>query len=264
MNINDLSTQLLFTTVPVWTEYVDGSRGSGTGFIYNVPVPSAPNQSIPLLVTNLHVVDKAKRALVEFVERVDSGPAPDRRVRVELDSASNQMKKSISLDIAIFPLGPAINEMGQKGRPPFFRSVTPELIPSESAESDLAAMEEIVFIGYPSGLRDEKSASPLIRRGITASPVWNDFGGEPAFMIDAGVFPGSSGSPVFILNQGAYPTKDALVVGSRILFLGVLTQTIVRSSKTGDTYLGLGKVIKSRAVDSFIKDAVSPLLKETT
>ena len=57
--------------------------------------------------------------------------------------------------------------------------------------------EEIVFIGYPSGLRDEHNSTPLIRRGITASPIWNDFGNDPIFLIDAGVYPGSSGSPVF-------------------------------------------------------------------
>lgn len=264
MNLNDLSTQLLFTTLPIWTENADGGQGSATAFVYNVPVPGDAGRSIPLLVTNYHVVEKAKRGLVELVERRDMLPATDKRVRVELDEKSLRGMVDPALDLAVMALGPVLNELEARGRPAFFRSVTPDLIPQDAAVADLAAMEEVVFIGYPAGLRDDKNASPLIRRGITSTPVWNDYQGEPAFLIDAGVFPGSSGSPVFILNQGAYQIKDALVVGSRLIFLGVLTQTIIRSSATSEVYLGLGKVLKSSALRSFIDRAVRHLLPATS
>ena len=259
MNLNDMSTQLLFTTVPIWTETASGVASSATAFIYNVPVPSQPGQSIPLLVTNRHVVAGARRGLIELVEQLGDAPAIERRVRAEIDAGSLASHTSEPLDIALIPLGPLLNQLQVAGRPAFFRSVGPELVPADAALKELAALEEIVFIGYPSGLRDEKNANPLIRRGITSTPVWNDFQGEPCFLIDAGVFPGSSGSPVFILNQGAYATKDGLVVGSRLLFLGVLAQSMIRSAESGEVYLGLGKVVRSTAIKSFIDDTVTAL-----
>ena len=68
------------------------------------------------------------------------------------------------------------------------------------------------------------------------------------FLIVAGVFPGSSGSPVFIYNHGTYPVKDGIALGNRLLFVGVLSQTMLRDNATGKSYLNLGKVINSRAM----------------
>lgn len=260
MNLNDLSTQLLFTTVPIWTEAASGERGAATAFIYNVPVPSKPDQSVPLLITNHHVLAKAKRALIEMVERDGENPNREKRVRIELPPELLHQNDNAELDIALVPLGTALNQLESVGRPAFFRSVTPEIIPSSEAVNDLAAMEDVVFIGYPSGLRDEANANPLIRRGITSTPVWNNYHGRPTFLIDAGVFPGSSGSPVFVLNQGAYATKDGLVVGSRIYFLGMISQSMVRSDSGTQTFLGLGEVLKSSAIRDFVEKRMQPFL----
>lgn len=264
MNLNDLSTQLLFTTVPIWTEKVSGERASATAFIYNVPVPNKPGHSVPLLVTNHHVVANAKRSLIEMIERDGDRPNREKRVRVELPAELLLQNVSAELDIALIPLGAALNQIEAVGRPAFFRSITPDIIPSAEVLADLAAMEDIVFIGYPSGLRDETNANPLIRRGITSTPVWNDYHGRPTFLIDAGVFPGSSGSPVFILNQGAYATKDGLVVGSRILFLGMICQSMVRTDAGSQTFLGLGEVLRSSALRDFIDRRIQPFLAAST
>lgn len=260
MNLNDLSTQLLFTTVPIWTELASGGTTSATSFVYNVPVPNKPGQSVPLLITNHHVVKGAKRGLIELIERNGDQPNREKRVRVELNADQLAQHLSPELDVALVPLGPVLNQLENSGRPAFFRSVTPDIVPTSDVLSELAAMEDVVFIGYPSGLRDETNATPLIRRGITSTPVWNDFQGQPAFLIDAGVFPGSSGSPVFILNQGAYATKDGLVVGSRLLFLGIICQSMVRTDSGRETFLGLGQVVRSSALRNFIDHAMQPLL----
>lgn len=260
MNLQDISTQLLFTTVPIWTEAANGTTSSATAFLYNVAVPGKPNQSVPLLITNHHVVASAKRGLIEFIESKGSEPDTSKRVRVELDAATLSTRTSRELDLAVIPIGPALNQLQTAGRPAFFRSVAPELIPTAETRAQLAALEEVVFIGYPSGIRDEKNASPLIRRGITSTPVWNDYEGKPFFLIDAGVFPGSSGSPVFILNQGAYATKDGLTVGNRLLFLGVISQTMLRKGGASETFLGLGQVVRSDALHAFVSSAIKPLL----
>ena len=45
---------------------------------------------------------------------------------------------------------------------------------------------------------------------------------HPEEKIDIAAFPGSSGSPIFIYNQGSYPVQNGIVVGSRLILLGVL------------------------------------------
>jgi hypothetical protein len=81
------------------------------------------------------------------------------------------------------------------------------------------------MIGYPNGLWDEVNNYPLIRRGITAShpAVDHEVDGVPTTVVDIACFPGSSGSPVFLYNHGSFADKKGnLVVGGRLLFLGVL------------------------------------------
>src|SRR5688572_25712850 len=105
MNLNDLSTQLLFTTVPIWTEASDGTRTTGTAFIYNVPLPNKPEHAVPFLITNHHVVKDATRAVVEMIERDGDQPKKDKRVRVELTAPFAPDNVSSELDIALVPLG---------------------------------------------------------------------------------------------------------------------------------------------------------------
>lgn len=262
MNLQDISTQLLFTTVPIWVQRRNGSQSFGTGFILSLSVDLAAAQQIPLLVTNAHVVADAERAIVDLVEREGDAPKRGVRLRAEIDGATMTSSVDTANDLAVVPIGGLLNQLEQEGRPAFFRSVSPDLIPTEQVISDLAAREEITFIGYPSGLYDEHNVSPIIRQGITATPPWYDFRGEPAFLIDAGVFPGSSGSPVFMMNEGAYPRRGGLVLGRRLLFLGVLTEVILRMEHDlPPVFLGLGKVIKAHCLRDFaeqVRDRLSP------
>lgn len=84
------------------------------------------------------------------------------------------------------------------------------MIPSKEQIDRLSANENITFTGYPGGLYDEKNKISIIRQGITATPIWNNFKGEEVFLVDAGVFPGSGGSPVFIYNQGWIHSRTIL------------------------------------------------------
>lgn len=262
MNLSNISTQLLYTTVPIWVEMADGRQGFGTAFIYSVPVPGQQSAQIPLLVTNYHVVAGGRRAQIELSGR--AGEAPDRgtRSRVEIPGELLQSHVDRENDLAAVPIGGVLTQLEQSGRPVFFRSIVPDNIPTKEVLDDLAAVEEITFIGYPSGFYDQHNATPLFRRGITATPAWNDFQGKPAFLVDAGVFPGSSGSPVFILNEGAYTNKNGLVVGNRLLFLGVLSDAILRTeANSPNVFLGLGRVVKAERVKEFASRIVQALTR---
>lgn len=255
MNIKDISTQLLYTTVPIYAKKKDGSLTSGTGFLFSVIEDD--NKSIPLLITNYHVLKGAVLGFVEF-HVADDGLPTNKSIRVQFDESIINGNKLGELDLIAIPLASTFNEFQQKGIQIFYRTVDQNIIPHKEQIEDLAAIENITFIGYPSGLYDDINKIPIIRQGITATPIWNGFQGAETFLIDAGVFPGSSGSPVFIYNQGSYPTKDGITIGSRLFFVGVISETMISNGTNSRNYLDLGKVINSVAmykeIEKFIKD----------
>jgi hypothetical protein len=103
------------------------------------------------------------------------------------------------------------------------------------------------WIVYPDGISDTLNNVPVFRRGITATPVYLDFQGKPMFLLDAAIFPGSSGSPVFLFNQGTWAGRDGSVqVGMRISLLGIVFavaqhksdgQIVIRPAPTQSTPL---------------------------
>lgn len=245
MEINDIGTQLLYTTVPIYAHNSDKSLSTGTGFLFSVC--ESETESIPLLITNYHVL---KDAMLGFVELHigEKGFPTDKTIRVQFDKSIIDGNKLGKLDLIAVPLAGTFNDFQNRNIEIFFRTVDQNMVPTKEQEDKLSAIENITFIGYPSGLYDEKNKISIIRQGITATPIWNDFKGEEVFLIDAGVFPGSSGSPVFIYNQGTYPVKDGIALGSRLIFVGVLSKTMLRDNATGKAYLNLGEVINSRAM----------------
>jgi hypothetical protein len=123
------------------------------------------------------------------------------------------------------------------------------------------------MVGYPTGLSDTVNHKPIVRKGITATNIKNDYQGKPQFLIDCACYPGSSGSPVFLVNQGiiTLPKHERPYMGSRILLLGILCagpqfqasgQIIfanlpVQPKPLTNIPMNLGVVIKSREILAF-------------
>lgn len=261
MNLNDISTQLLYVTLPISVIKDKGNNEFGTGFLVNYQSSEDANSSIPLLITNWHVVKDADKINLRMSSANDAGmPISTDHINLELNAKDWVKYYDKELDLAVMLMGPVFNNLSTLGKKFFYRTISFNLFPDEKIIGDLAALEEVVFIGYPSGILDAYNLSPLIRRGITSTPVWRNYEGKPRFVIDAGVFPGSSGSPVFILNQGSYATKEGVAIGSRLYFLGVIATSFIRQEVgQQNTYLGLGEVIKSNKVKEFIVQTLSKL-----
>jgi hypothetical protein len=257
MNLNDITTQLIFTTVPIWVEKEGSETATATGFFYQHKI--GDNISIPFIVTNAHVVKDANRGFISLMKRIGESPSLQERITGEIPGPMMQQFMDENNDIAVIPIGPVLNQLHQSNFDVFFRSMDPSLIPAEEQIQQLAAVEEILFVGYPSGILDPKNYIPIVRKGITATPVWNDFDGDPVFLIDAGVYPGSSGSPVLIVNTGSYAQATGIVIGNRVLFLGLIARTLHRQELNTKIYLGLGQVVKSTGLKSFIEEVVSEI-----
>jgi hypothetical protein len=257
MNLNDVGTQLLFTTLPISVKKKDGAVVSGTAFFYSVPLPDKPGGSIPFLVTNYHLLSNVESGYLILTGSKGAEPDVSKKLRVDFTGDILSNNYDSELDLAAIPIGGTLNLLQSQNTPVFFKAIQPEIIPNSEVIKGLLAIEEVTFAGYPSGIYDDVNSTPLIRKGITASPIWNDFKGKPVFVIDAGVYPGSSGSPVFIYNQGSYATTQGITVGVRIYFLGIISSTFSGIGANSSPYfIGLGTVIKSQKIKEFIDGIV--------
>jgi hypothetical protein len=273
MDVATLGEQLLFTTVYLECNTPDG-KTTGTGFVYAVWVegPKGEKGVAHFLVTNRHVLDKADQVSFQMVRKDEGADRPD------LGKAWSANFPGFSevawvghpdskIDVAVMSLGFIFNAVHQQsGDTPFFRAISPSVAMTDDSSQALDAMEEVVFVGYPRGIFDSVNLLPVARRGTTASHPAVDYEGLPAFLIDAAVFPGSSGSPVLIAQTGSYNDKSGgIVIGNRIVFMGVLAAVHlspvigeVREMPTADSVavsgipMNLGIVYKAVAVEATI------------
>lgn len=101
-------------------------------------------------------------------------------------------------------------------------AVTEENLPGKN-KIDVEVSDEAITIGYPKGFYDQLNLFPIVKSGIIASRCNAHFNGNPYFLIDVKLFPGSSGSLVItrpvnqIFHQGQmFTSKD-----KQFAFLGV-------------------------------------------
>lgn len=230
MEVQTPAEQLLFTTVRIETSTPTGG-GTGTAFLFTYEHDDG--RSWGFLVTNKHVIAGATDGRFFFTKGEGENERPLIGQRHDFTISDFESlwhgHPDADVDIAVAPLGGLINYMSNAGMQPFFRLISSSFIPTSDQAKDLDAVEDVTFIGYPNGIYDVKNLMPIIRRGITATPFQIDYGGEPKFLIDASVFPGSSGSPVFIANSGSYTDRSGnlIVGGGRFLFLGVISAVAI-------------------------------------
>lgn len=220
---------ILFTTVRIEASLPGNLTSTGTGFVFNYV---RNDEQYLFIVTNKHVIKNSIKGKLTFNQRDGERPMLGKVFTINYSNFESQWigHSQDDIDVAIMPFAPVLNELSDKHVQIFFKSITPDLIPSDKLlREDIDAVEDIVFVGYPNDIYDRRNLLPVVRRGITATPVSIDFEGKPAFLIDASIFPGSSGSPVFLCNIGSYsPKGKGLIAGSRLFFLGVVASVFTR------------------------------------
>lgn len=218
-----ISEMITYSTVMINCQYSDGSSGSGTGFIINFCQNKEENTCIPVIVTNNHVVENSVKTVFEFCKAdSDGNPIDTEPFRFTYVGNSWIHHPDESVDLCCLLLAEALNKIAGTDNRVFYIPLETNLIPNDDVLKKLSAMEDVVMVGYPIGLSDQYNHKPIIRRGITATHLKNNYQGNRHFLVDMACFPGSSGSPIFILNEGTYRIQNDVYVGSRILLVGVL------------------------------------------
>ena len=265
MDIDSTAKRLLFSTVRVDTVLDDGSEGSGTAFVVR---HTHGRGTSDFVVTNRHLVEGVQRGGLVFTQKRQGRPAFGQRFQLNIDEfpAAWHLHPDPEVDLALVPLAPLQQAAQQQGVELYVEPIDSRLIPDTATWQQFDALEDVLFVGYPSGVWDQVNLMPILRRGTTATPAALDFEGHRQFLIDAAVYPGSSGSPVFIERRGGQVSRREAT--RDLLFAGVVAAVFFREEAhhivpapvpannhgmaLGSEMIDLGLIIKSDKVSELI------------
>jgi S1-C subfamily serine protease len=206
--------------------------GTATGFFYS-------RNNRLFLVTNRHVVRDEQ-----------SGTIPD-TLRLLLHRDPNNISNNGTYDITLYssdtPLWKdypthqvadvALLELDANAiQSQFF-------VKAWSASAFLPG-EDVFIIGYPRGFFDPQHNLPVFRNAMIASVYGVPFRGDPCFLTDANLHPGTSGSPVITKPKSRWVDSDGnthMVTGNPYYIVGIHsgTYSVTLSDGTHEP-LGLG------------------------
>lgn len=258
--MDTIQEQLLFTTLRIERLDIQGNVESiGTGFLLTHQVGKDAYKVY--LISNKHVLAGAASIAITFTKSKDGEADVGNAVRLPITNVAANVigHPDPDVDIAILTCTNLFNLLPNQL---YFKAASYDMLATFD-EPELSVAENVYFVGYPDNRYDIANNLPLIRTGLIASHPKYDFNGKPVFIIDAQVFPGSSGSPVYIDLTYENMKNGQIVVGKRnIKLLGIVSATMVRNNQlkaiqTATNFvtqevLGLGIVFKATAIKELI------------
>lgn len=247
--------QVCFLTARILVQFTNGTSSIGTGFLYMTPLPSRPDRSVILLISNKHVFsDTAGMLQISFNAKLENGEPDYGNVQTFSQDGFSTIyypHPDDEVDLA------CLNISAITGSNIYYKNLHDSFLEPIDLET-IPPSSDVIFVGYPENRFDSKHNLPIIRKGSIASLPAVDFNGRPQIVIDAQVFQGSSGSPVFVATGGQYR------------LLGVVSETMIRHAQlqtvpTGQStlaiqqILGLGIVIKQSKVVELIEHTVDAI-----
>jgi hypothetical protein len=203
MKLKSLSQQLFFNTVRI--EGYDKNHNLtsvGTSFVLSHKFENYGEELF--LVSNKHVIKDVWEGYIYFTTLKDGEPDIGNPFFIK-NSPGFEIgwfgHPRPEIDIAVCPISWQLDLIGKGGTKAFYMKVTSDIIPNTEELESYESIKEVIFVGYPNGIYDRKNYTPIMRKGTTATPIKLDYDGMPQFLIDASVFPGSSGSPVFTYEE---------------------------------------------------------------
>lgn len=219
----DFSENFMHTTT-----IIQGDNGSvGTGFFYEIPIPEiSPNHNLQFIATNKHVVNGESFITATISTQDEFGrPIYNNRmaVRIELTSPNTLFDHpDTNIDLCLINITDILEAFHSQGTRLYFLAFSPSTIPTREQLQLFNALEDVVMVGYPSGLWDDTNNLPIMRKGVTASHISFDFKGLEVFLADIACYRGSSGSPLFIHNNGMLISRKSWIFNEApVLLVGI-------------------------------------------
>lgn len=193
------------------------SQSSGTGFF--VFRQTDNNVGQVFLITNKHVLPKEgeQRFISVRVKAKDNGDIKVEYINIEVIGADGKYVPMIKFhpnrdyDVAAIHVTTVIKQINVKGVwIPYDLLATKDMMKDEN----ITIGSEIYLLGYPDAIYDERNIFPVLRKGNIATVPKEGYAFNQklikmhrlpkhidGFLVDANVFPGSSGSLVILKQQ---------------------------------------------------------------
>ncbi len=251
---------IAYITARITIQNPDATISIGTGFFYHAPLQEGTDRALILLISNKHIfVNPMGRLIISLNCRKQDG-TPEFGNIVTFDQVgfvhTYFTHPNPDVDLA------CVNVSNITRTNAFCMTLSDVFLkPIDYEKVTLAS--NVIFVGYPENRYDIVNNLPLIRSGTIASMPTVNFNGKGQIVIDAQIFPGSSGSPVFVAWEDQYS------------LLGVVSETLIRHSQLQtlpanmptvgvQQILGLGIVVKQEHIRELIDFAVSEFLQRNT
>ena len=229
---DDIADQLVYSTVKITCQN-SSSVSTGTGFFMRKELEDG--KKITAIVTNKHVVNGYDNAEIVLCQANTEGAADDENhvtIKVPIDASHCVFHPDSQVDICFVFINDAIEMAESKSMSVFYRCIGMEMTLLEKDIDSITSIEDVIMIGYPSGIMDQYNNKPVVRKGITATSIKLRYDGKPDFLVDIATFPGSSGSPVFLRREGLEKetNEKGLTLGIKpsYLLLGIIHSSYTR------------------------------------
>lgn len=230
-----------------------GNQIAGSGFFYEELAERDPTKTgyywrevkETWLVTNRHVllpkIDESEHIpdrIIFYLRAIDGENVVWEPIEVVTSEIKNRLKlhQESIVDIAILRISDLLTKRIGNGRGYMsWSSVNEESLPQNSGIT-VEVADDVIVIGYPRGFYDKRNIFPIVKSGIIASRWGMKFDGKPIFLIDAKLFPGSSGS-IVITKPISSPVVEGPLKGyreARFAFLGIYSGSPIVQSRSID------------------------------
>ncbi len=248
VELGSFETEVFFATLRIEaTNPATSAAAVGTGFLIQCPVPGFPGKSSLALVTCKHVLFGGDgEVTLTFHRKTASNPdVPHLGDIITFPKAiytdAYVEHANPDLDIAAINATHFIKAESEI----FIKNLhLPRLRPVQSL--NLLPTNQVFFVGYPIGFYDRVHNLPILRSGHVASFPSVDFNGLPEFVIDAQVFPGSSGSPVFAEIDQKFELVG--MIGRSVTRQAIIEEAPTANQEFVKDFIGLGIVYKTEAI----------------
>jgi len=259
------------------TMQIENERGeTGTGFLVSRRVDEKGQKLF--LVSNKHVIGKDRE------ERIAGKSI---RIRLNVKENESVIGKEIKMPLEVKG-DKTWREHQDEDIDVLALNVTPILITFPQIEKkwveysmfatidllqrmDVTMGEDVMVIGYPTGIRHRTTNFPLLRSGIIATRIGEqleDNVKDPkegwrkrilrGFLVDGGTIPGSSGSPVVLKPVIGRKVKNDIILGLSVpILLGIIAESRYAPIRTegGDflSFAGLGLAFDAETIKETIE-----------
>ena len=250
--------EIAYITAKIDIEPPNGPNIFGTGFFYYAFLNDGTNRGLLLLISNKHVFKDPRGKLTISLNRKQEDGTPEFGNRITFGPSDFDgvyfAHPNPDIDLA------CINASRVTHTDAFYMNLGDNILkPIDYKKVTLGS--DVIFVGYPRGFYDDVNNLPLLRRGVIASVPSVDFKGKGEIVIDAQIFPGSSGSPVFVACEGKYWLLG--VVSKTVSFPSELQILPTNMPQIGiEQLLGLGLVVKQEYVQELIDHTVEEIVRK--